>query len=503
MKKEISLTKKIGLWSGIFAFILILFFVDLEPGKPQITSTLAIAVLMAIWWFSEALPVSITALIPVILFPFLGIINGKIIASSYFNHIIFLFIGGFILATAMEKWNLHKRIALRILMITGPKPGKILFNFMLATAFLSMWMSNTATAMMMVPIVLSIIVGFKDEKHSSEMDKFAIGLLLSVAYSASIGGLATLIGTPPNLAFSKIYTIMFPHAPEISFVQWMQLGVPISIIMFIGAFLLLYFMYSPKGKIKIDTSEFKKRYDELENMTFEEKIVLIVFISLALLWITRSGFNIQDFKIPGWSSLFPNPGFINDGTVAIAVTMLLFLIPSKKNKNERILERKAILKLPWNIVLLFGGGFALAKGFADSGLSEYLQKHMDWVAQYPPILVIFSIALFMSFLTELTSNTATTSMFLPILASMSVSAHIHPLLLMLPATFAASLAFMLPVATPPNAVVFGSNKISINQMAKTGFWLNMLGVIIITTVIYFLSSGILGIDLTQFPTWAK
>ncbi len=498
-----SRTKKIGLWSGIIAFLLINFFLELQAGKPQVTFTLSIATLMAVWWFSEAIPVSITALIPVILFPFMGIINGKVIAATYFNHIIFLFIGGFILATAMEKWNLHRRIALRILMITGVKPGRILFGFMFATAFLSMWMSNTATAMMMVPIVLSLITGFTEDSTNSEMDKFSKGLLLSIAYSASIGGLATLIGTPPNLAFTKIFSIMFPNAPEVNFTQWMQIGLPISFTMFISAFLLLYFMYRPKSEIEIDTSEFEVRYRKLGKMSFEEKIVLFVFILLAVLWITRSGIKLEAFSLPGWSSLLPEPSFVNDGTVAIAVTIFLFLIPSKKNIGEHILERKAILSLPWNIVLLFGGGFALAKGFAESGLSEWLQQHMTWVANFPPLLVIFSVALFMSFLTELTSNTATTSMFLPILAGMAVSSKIHPLLLMLPATFAASLAFMLPVATPPNAVVFGSNKLSIKQMAKTGFGLNMLGVVVITAIIYFGSSVILGIDLSVFPVWAK
>ncbi len=500
--KKISLSKKIGLWSGILAFLLIIFGLDLVPGKPEVTYTLAIAILMAIWWFTEALPVSITALLPVILFPFMGIINGKTIASTYFNHIIFLFIGGFILATAMEKWQLHKRIALRILMITGVKPGRILFGFMAATAFLSMWMSNTATAMMMVPIVLSLIAGFRSEDSGDEMEHFGQGLLLAVAYSASIGGLATLIGTPPNLAFVKIFNIMFPQAPEINFTQWMMLGLPISFFMFIGAWFLLYFMYRPKESMNIDTGDFKRRYATLGKMQFEEKVVLIVFIVLATLWITRSGIKTSGFNIQGWASLLPKPNFVNDGTIAIAITIFLFLIPSKQNKGEHLLERKAVLKLPWNIVLLFGGGFALAKGFADSGLSEWFQTQMQWVGNYPPILVIFSIALFMSFLTELTSNTATTAMFLPILAGMGVSAHIHPLLLMLPATFAASLAFMLPVATPPNAVVFGSNMLSIKQMAKTGFWLNMLGVVIITICIYFLASSVLGIDLSKMPGWA-
>jgi sodium-dependent dicarboxylate transporter 2/3/5 len=457
---------------------------------------------MAVWWVSEAIPIGITALIPVVLFPALGVLNGKAISSAYFNHVIFLFIGGFLMALAMEKHNLHKRIALKILSITGSSYGRILFGFMLATWFLSMWMSNTTTAMMMVPIAISVITKFEENTSGANAKKYSYGFLFGIAYSASIGGIATLIGTPPNLSFARIFNIIFKNGPEIIFSQWIIFALPISILMFLAAWLLLYLKYKPKGEKKDKANLFSQHYVQLGRITYEEKIILATFVTLALLWIFRSDIKVNNFVLPGWSNLFSQPKFLNDGTVAMAISLLLFMIPSKAKKGENILEGRIILRLPWHIVLLFGGGFALAQGFAESGLALWLGERMSAISALPPFLIILVIAMFMSFLTELTSNTATTEMLLPILAGIGVSININPLMLMIPATLAASLAFMLPVATPPNAIVFGTNQLKIAEMMKTGFLLNVIGVLIITLIMYYWGQIVFDIDLSVFPDWA-
>ncbi len=489
-----------GLILGPVLFIITLFL-DLDPSNPSVTYTLAVAVLMAVWWISEAIPISITSLLPVVLFPLFGIMNGKEVSSTYFNHVIFLFIGGFMVALAMEKWNLHKRIALKLLMWVGTKPANILFGFMFATAFLSMWMSNTATAMMMIPIVLSVISGLNSKKKIGK--KFHVALLLGIAYSASIGGIATLVGTPPNLSFTRIFSIIFPQAPEINFVSWFIFALPLTIVLFAFVYFWLLYLYHPGKDWESPPKEiFKDQYKELGKASFEEKAVFVVFISMALLWITHHGISIGEFSIKGWSSLFPKPNFINDGTIAISLASLLFMIPSKSKKSSRILDADIINKLPWRIVLLFGGGFALASGFTESGLSLWFGDQLNWVSSYSPILVVFVIALLMSFLTELTSNTATTEMLLPILAGLAISIEINPLLFMLPATLAASLAFMLPVATPPNAIVFGTNKIKMRDMMRTGFFINIFAVIILSLWVYYFGSYIFDIDTQVFPSWA-
>jgi sodium-dependent dicarboxylate transporter 2/3/5 len=361
--------------------------------------------------------------------------NGKEVSTAYFNHIIFLFIGGFIVSLAMEKWNLHKRIALKILLSVGISPSKILLGFMLTTAFLSMWISNTATAMMMVPIALSVIDSLKGILNEKSFKKYSTALLLGIAYSASVGGIATLIGTPPNLAFSQIFSISFPEAPEISFVQWMMFGIPLSLTMFIFIWLVLYIFYVPGNTFdNMVLNKLQKQYHKLGKITFEEKVVLASFILLSILWITRSPINIKlengSINFGGWSSIFPHPEYFNDGTVAIFIGIILFLIPSKQKKREKIMDKTTMKKLPWDIILLFGGGFALAKGFVASGLSGWIIKSFSDLASVSPLIILIAIALGLSLLTEFTSNTATAQMALPLLAAISVSANINPLFLM-------------------------------------------------------------------------
>ena len=450
--------------------LLIIVFADLDPGNKNVTYTFAIAFLMAVWWISEAVPLAVTALIPVVLFPLLGVVDGKTISALYFNHVIFLFIGGFLMAFAMERWNLHRRIALRILILFGVSPGRILMGFMLATAFLSMWMSNTATAMMMVPIAFSIILKLEESLGKEKVAKYAVGLLLAVAYSASIGGIATLVGTPPNLSFVRISSIIFPEMAEISFADWFIFALPITVLLFFAAWLILYLMYKPKKNWEnISIHDFRSEYKLLGKAKPEEKVVFLMFLLLVFFWIFRSEIVIQSFVIPGWDNFFEHPGFINDGTVAI----------------------------------FFGGGFALAQGFVDSGLSVWFGEQMAGLANVDPIKLTLANASLISILTELTSNVATTEMILPILAGLSVTIKLNPLLLMIPATLASSLAFMLPVATPPNAIIFGTNRIQIKDMVRTGILLNIIGILIITFVMYFWGTFVFDIDVNVFPDWAN
>ncbi len=481
----------------------LVLFGDLAPAKPQIAYTLAIAILMAIWWVTEAIPLAATALLPIVLFPLLGVVDGKTISAMYFNHLVFLFIGGFIMALAMERWNLHKRIAIKILIFFGISPARILLGFMFATAFLSMWMSNTATTMMMIPIALSIIYKLEETLGKVKMGRYSIGLLLGIAYAASIGGIATLVGTPPNLSFARIANIIFPAMPEVSFANWLIFAIWISVIVFLAAWLLLFYLYKPPQPWRnLDREDFRKEYQLLGRAKPEEKMVFALFVSMVLLWIFRTGFHIGAVNIPGWSQLFNNPGYINDGTVAIMIAVILFIIPSRSNKGERLMNWETANRLPWHIVLLFGGGFALAKGFVDSGLSLWFGEQLSGLAGTHPMLLTGVIVTMMSFLTELTSNTASTEMILPILAGLAVSIQINPLLLMIPATLAASLAFMLPVATPPNAIIFGTGHVTIRDMVRTGFLLNLVGIVVVTLVTYYWGTLVFKIDVGSFPQWA-
>lgn len=496
--------KNVCLIIGPVISILIVLFADLQPGHPEVTYTCAVAVLMAIWWITEAIPLAATSLLPVVLFPLLGVMDGKEVSNAYFNHLIFLFIGGFVMALAMEKWNLHKRIALNIMKVVGLSPGRILLGFMLASAFLSMWMSNTATTMMMVPIVISVIYKLEELIGKADIGKYSTGLLLGVGFASSIGGIATLVGTPPNLSFARIYNIMFPAAPEVSFASWLLFALPVTVLMFAATWALLYYMHRSKKKwtdVNLDT--FAKERKALGPASFEEKSVFTLFIVLALMWITRADIRTGFFTIPGWSGLFEHDKFFNDGTVAIFISVLLFCIPSVNNKGKRLMDWETAKKLPWNIVLLFGGGFALAGAFVESGLSTWFGEQLSKLSEVHPAGVIAGITSLMAMLTELTSNTATTEMLLPILAGLSTSIKVHPLLFMLPATLAASLAFMMPVATPPNAIIFGTQRLKITEMIRAGIFLNIIGIIIVTLATWFWGTYVFDIDIGVFPDWAN
>ena len=491
--------KKVGLFTGLIISVAILLFGNLEPTNFKITIMAAIAVLMAVWWITEAVPLAATSLLPLILFPLFGLLDADEIASSYINSIIFLFLGGFMIALSMERWGLHKRIALRIITMFGGSPVSIIIGFMIASATLSMWISNTATTIMMLPIALAIIFKMENEFGAEKVHNFSITLLIGIAYSCTIGGLGTLVGTVPNLAFIKILKILFPEAPEIGFGQWMMLGIPISVLMLIvSAFLLTKIYFKVDKALKIDKGFIREEYEKLGPLSFEEKTISIIFALTAFLWIFRSDLNLGLITIPGWSNLLPYSTFVNDGTVAITMAFILFLIPSKK-ENTTLLDNNVFNKIPWGIILLFGGGFALANGFSNTGLSTFIGEQLTGMKSLSHIFIIMATAATISFLTELTSNTATTQMILPILASVAIAMGMNPLLLMLTATLSASMAFMLPVATPPNTIIFASSRIKVTEMVKTGFALNLLGVIIVSLIVYFV--GELVFDLGTFPGW--
>lgn len=488
-----------------FIALLIILFGNLEPGKPAVTYTLAVAILMAVWWVTEIVPLAITSLLPIVLFPMLGIMNGREVSTTYFNHVIFLFIGGFLVALAIQKWNLHRRIAINILNLIGLSPGKILVGFILASSFLSMWISNTATAMLMVPILLSIIQKLEEVNGREKMRYFSIGLLLSIAYGCSIGGIATLVGTPPNLSFARILYIYFPEAPDISFATWFFYAFPISFVLFIVVSAYLYFVFVKKGKVlhALDKETILREKAALGPMSYEEKIISLLFILLALLWFFRSDIEIGFVHIKGWSNLFGQPSYFNDGTVAIFIAVILFLIPSRQQKAAFLMDWKAAEDIPWEIILLFGGGFALASGFKESGLSLWFGHQLEFLKGVHPVFIILAIAFLVTFLTEVTSNTATVETILPVLAGLAVTIQVNPLLFMLPATIAGSLAFMLPVATPPNAIIFGTQRLRIYEMAKAGLALNFIGIIIVTLATYYLGVWVFGIEPSVFPDWAN
>lgn len=501
-----SLSQKIGLVLGPVLFFSIIIFFDFDPENPAVTRMAAIAALMAVWWITDAIPLYATALLPLLLYPLLGIMKGKAIAPIYINSTIFLFIGGFMIALTMEKWHLHKRIALFIIRFIGGGPARIVLGFMIAAAFLSMWISNTATAIMMVPIGLAIVLQMEESFDKVDTHNFTVGLMLGIAYACSMGGVATLVGTPPNLSFARIFEITFPEAPPITFGDWFIMALPISIMMIaiIWVILTKVFFRVP-SHIKVDPAIVEGEYKSLGKMSFEEKIVLTVFSLTAVLWVFRKKLVIGLLSIPGWSQLIPYPDLIDDGTVALFMALILFLIPtrSKNAGSASIMGTGVIMRLPWNIVLLFGGGFALAKGFQVTGLSTLVGTKFAGLAGTSPLIMVVMVCFGLTFLTELTSNTATTEMILPILASVGFAMHTNPLILMIPATLSASCAFMMPVATPPNAIVFGSGRVKIAEMARAGFFINLIGITLITIYFYTVGAGLMGIDLAVFPEWAK
>ena len=505
-----TIRNKIGFWFGFPLFFLMLVLPFSESLSVEAQRTLSVAVLMAWWWITEAIPIPATALIPIVAFPLLKIMPVQNVAASYGDSNIYLFMGGFLLAITMQRWELHRRIALHIIKIIGVGPQRIVLGFMLATAILSMWISNTATTMMMYPIGLAIILHtnemLKQEQTTTKKDNnFETVLMLSIAYAASIGGIGTLIGTPPNIVFAAALKSLFPKAPEIGFFQWMTVGLPLVILfipvtwLFLTKVILPVKMKSIPGGKEVIFSQLK----ELGPMKKAERYTLIVFLLTALGWIFRKNIVLGFFTIPGWSNLLGLQDYVNDATVAVFSAVLLFLIPVNFKEKQFLLNWDWAVRIPWGILILFGGGIALAAGFKASGLAAWIGNNLSSFATVPFILMIFITSFILTFLTEVTSNTATSTIFMPILAATAIAMGINPLLLMVPAAISASCAFMLPVATPPNAIIFGSGSVSIPQMAKAGVGLNFIGIFLVTAITYLIAIPAFGIVIESLPVWAK
>ena len=471
--------KKKGFWIGLGVFFIILFSPHPESLSSAGWTVAAIALLMAIWWATEAVPVPVTALLPLALFPLLGVNDIKTTALPYANPNIYLFMGGFILALGIESSGLHKRLALRMLITIGSSGTKLVGGFMLVSAVISMWVMNTSTTLMLLPIGLAVCATVAQtipNFSSQERKHFEISLLLGIAYAASIGGMSTLVGTAPNIIF--VGFMQETYGLEISFIDWMKLGVPLSAIMlFASWYAITKFVYPVTFIASMETKlQLKNMLYDLGPMGRDEKKVLIIFSLAATAWMLRT---LLDNFIP----------LLTDAGIAILAALSFFLIPSENNKTDLLTWDQAN-KLPWGLLVLFGGGLSLASSIGSSGLGSWIGQGLTILGNVPPIILILTVATLIIFLTELTSNVATTSTFLPVVGAVAVALGIAPVALTIPVVLAASCAFMLPVATPPNAIVFGSGKISIPDMMKAGFALNMIGIILVTMFAYYLAPQI-------------
>ncbi|PLC11093.1 carboxylate transporter [Kocuria flava] len=505
-------------WAGLLAGLaLALLVYVLLPGDLAHPAklTAATAVLMGVWWMTEAVPIPATALLPLIVFPVLGEdVAVDDVGASYGSNIIFLFMGGFLLALAMQRWNLHRRIALRTVRVMGTRPAQMVAGFMVATAFLSMWVSNTATAVMMLPIGVSVLLllpglmggtgapadgdagdaadprapartGASADPQSAEVKEaviesnFGTALMLGIAYAASIGSLSTIIGTPPNTLL--VGYLQESHDISIGFGQWMLVGVPLSLVMLVITwFLLTKVLFKPEiGEIPGGRRLIEEELHRLGPMSTGEKLVLAVFALAALSWVF----------VP---VVFDSPP-ISDAGIAMAVGLLLFLLPAGAKRGVRLLDWESAVKLPWGVLLLFGGGLALSAQFSSSGLTDWIGEQAGALGTVPVLLVVVIFTAGIIFLTELTSNTATAATFLPVAGGVALGLGLDPMLLAIPVALAATCAFMLPVATPPNAIAFGSGYVTIGQMIRGGLWLNLIGIVLITAVTMSLAVWVFGI----------
>ena len=483
-KKGLPPIKTAGLIGGPVVFLLLMLGTGIEGMTPAAQAAAAVTLLMAIWWVTEAIPIYATALVPIVLFPITGVLSVAETTANYGHELIYLFLGGFLLAIAIQKWKLHRRIALTIVGLFGTEPTRLILGFMVATGFLSMWISNTASAMMMVPIGLAVIAQLTHmlRAQGSELDlraghfPFGMALMLGIAYAASIGGLATIIGSPPNAIFVGYVSRI--EGVEISFLQWMLYGLPLSVVGLVGAWLYLTRIAHP-----VHTTAFPGLGDVIDDerkslkpLKGPEARVLIIFCVVAGLWILRG------ILAPVLDQI--GLGGLNDTTIAVFGGLLLFLVPAKLEEKKFLLEWSDTADVPWGILILFGGGLALAAGIEESGLATWLGDNLGLLEGAPLIAVLGALVLLVIFLTEVTSNTSTASIFVPIVAILATVVGVHPYVLMITVVTAASCAFMLPIATPPNAVVFASEYVTMRQMMKAGVWLNISFALLIVVAGY-------------------
>jgi len=474
-----TMRQKVGLFMGLALFFLVLLLPVPEGMSVEASRVAAVALMMACFWMAETVPIPATGMLPIFLFPLLGVMPTADVTLSYGNQILFLFMGGFLIAVAMQKWNLHRRIALSVINKVGSSPNRLVLGFMIATALLSMWISNTATCVMMTPVAIAVVeqtMRERPENLSGTPYNFGTALMLGIAYSSSAGGVSTLVGTPPNAILIGMIDTLYGY--QISFVDWMKLGVPISLCMLFTIWLFLtkimYPMRDADTNNETARQHIQNQLAEMGPMSGEEKKVAFVFFIVALCWILRGLFT------PDWLS------FVSDPAIAMCGAFLLFIIPAGKTKEGFILDWDTAKTIPWDIIILMGGGFALAAGFSGSGLTEWLANQLTVLQGIHFFVLIIVVVLFVTFLTEMTSNAATSTLFIPVMGALAISMELHPLALMVPTALGASFAFMLPVATPPNAIVFASRQITISQMAKTGLVLNILGALIVSTLSYLL-----------------
>lgn len=492
--------QRVGLVLGLGLAVLVYFIMPSNLSY-ETRATAGVAVLMAVWWMSEAIPISVTALLPLVLFPALGLAEIGDFSGQYTNPTIFLFMGGFLLAIGMQRWNLHRRVALWVLVAMGSSPKMLVLGFMIATGFLSMWVSNTATAVMMLPIgvsVLSLIVKMlHDEKSAASADQasqdstrrnaetdvsmpqsnFGIALMLGIAYAASIGSLGTIIGTPPN---AMLAAYMSEQGVNIGFGQWMLVGVPVAIVLMAAAwFLLTSVLFKPEiDHIPGGRELMRQELAKLGKMSKGESRVLIVFIIAAVAWVV----------IP---LIWPDT-LIVDAVIAMAVGIALFLIPGGPD-GVKLLRWENALDLPWGVLLLFGGGLALSSQFSKSGLSDWIGEKLSELGFLPVAVLVLIVSAVVLFLTEFTSNTATAATFLPLVGAMAIGLGIDQLLLAVPVALAATSAFMMPVATPPNAIAYGSGYVSMGNMVRAGIWLNIIALIVISAASLLLLGFVFGV----------
>jgi len=467
-------------------------------------ATAATAVFTAWCWLTGCVPIAVASLLPALLLPATGAMAASEVAPSYFHDILMLFLGGFVLAIALERYGVHRRFALAAVAGLGGNPRRLVLGFMAVACVLSMFISNTSTALLMLPVAVAVLEDCPAE-HARALGR---PLLLGLAYSCSIGGVATPIGTAPNASLIAQLANRFPEAPEIAFGTWFLGAAPFSLAFLLVSWFVLVRVDSrlPKGTV-FEIEEIRARRRGLGRRSKEQNRVIAVFAVVALLWMTRRGARFGDaFSVPGWSALLPNTlaATISDSTVALFGMLLLFVLPSRETRSGALLDWADCRRIPWEVLLLLGGGFALARAFEVSGLSAEIGAQLkDTVASLPTLAAVGLTVLVVTFLTELTSNTATINVLLPLFFSASVAAGLHPLLLALPATLAVSCAFMLPVATPPNAILFSSGRLTIAEMARAGFLLNLVTVVFATLFALYWTAPVWGFDLSTSPAWAK
>mmetsp|Transcript_6490 Transcript_6490/g.7421 ORF Transcript_6490/g.7421 Transcript_6490/m.7421 type:complete len:550 (+) Transcript_6490:210-1859(+) len=507
---DFSFTQKVGVVLSVIVLIVV-YSIELSDEFPKANDTLACSLFITIWWIFEVMPVAMTSILPVIIFPLAGITSGRDTASRYYNFIQFLFIGAFLVVVAIEEVKAHKRFALKVVSYIGTKPKRILAGLMFVAFILSMFASNTSTTILLVPIVSGLVHG----EQTEDAKRFEKGALLGIAYAATSGGLATLIGTLPNGIFAGVFSETYPDAEEITFSKWMGFALPAAILMALSSWVVVGFMYMRNLKINLSNETILDDLKALGPVSRDEKFLLAAILFMLTLFLVRpEGISpyVGECSISSSNSSTSNEfdcedvggvwtSFIDDGTMSCLAATVLFFLPSEKRKGERILTAESFNHIRFDMLLLFGAGFAIANAFTVSGLSIVIgDLFSTFVNELSPFATVLMITFVVCYFTEMTSNTATSSILIPIMLGVATTTETNPYLLGLPVTLGASLAFMLPIATPPNTVVYSTGKVTFADMMKAGFILNNIGIIVVTGTVF--STGNIFTDLQDFPAFA-